>query len=114
MKKADLEERETGIALVEFVFEFDEERGQKPPIHEELRIVHQDGVGTEAEPIQHLERIGGFGRSRILGWMSHERSLGCLTFDERVDIEFLVLRDEGIALVLEEFEESVDHHRVEL
>ncbi len=114
MKKADLEERETGVALVEFVFEFDEERGQKASIHEELRIVHQDGFGAEAESIQHLERMGRFGGSRIFWGMSRERSLGCLTFDERVDIEFLVLRDEGIALVLEKFEESVDHHRVEL
>jgi hypothetical protein len=57
VEHSDLEEREARFARTELVFELDEQRSEEATVHEELRVVHQYGVGPEPERRQQLERI---------------------------------------------------------
>ena len=61
VEQADLEEREAGLTRTELVLELDEQRRQEAAVDEELRVVHQQRVGTEAERGEQLERIARIG-----------------------------------------------------
>ena len=72
VEQADLEEGEARLVRSELVLKLDEERGQEAAVHEKLRIVHQDRVGSESEGSEHLERIvSALGPGRGLGRVSH-------------------------------------------
>jgi hypothetical protein len=75
VEQADLEEGEARLAGAELVFELDEERREEATVHEELRVVHQDGIRPETERGQHRERIA---RDGIVGGLARGSHAGAL------------------------------------
>ena len=109
-----MEEHETRVTGTQFVLKFDQQGGEESTVDEELRVVHQNRVRAESKRGEHLERMCRLGLCRDLGRISQRLAGGFLSFDEGVDIKFLILGNEGLSLFLQQSKECVDHNRVEL